>query len=525
MLTKLKTFSLLGATSHPVDVEVSVTLAPDNGGESQSGFDDTRTTIVGMAKTVVRESAFRVRLALEHSGFQPPRGSILVNLAPADLPKQAASFDLPISLGQISSSGLARFGSLNDYAVIGELDLDGHTRPCRGVLAAARAAKAQGLRGLVVPTANAREAALVEGIEAIPVATLKEAVLFLQGKKEIKPAPGLTGDEFDALAKYDFDFSEVRGQETAKRAMTIAAAGGHNVLMFGSPGAGKTMIAKRLVTILPPMTLDEALETTEIYSASGKLDGRSLIATRPFREPHHSISEPGLIGGGAIPMPGEISLAHNGVLFLDELPEFNRKTLEALRQPLEDRVARITRANQTETFPSNFILIAAMNPCPCGYRTDPNRQCRCTAAQVANYMARISGPLIDRIDIHIETLPVTYRELSSTEPQTSSAEMREAVLRARKIQEERYKDDPNVRVNAAMRRRHIERYARLTPDSAALLEKAMDEFGLSARAHDKILRVARTIADLEGSDDLKQGHLFEALSYRVLDRKLWKESR
>ena len=521
MLTKLKTFSLLGASSFPVDVEVSVSLAPDSGG-SEGNYDDTKTTIVGMAKTVVRESAFRVRLALEHSGFPPPRGSIVVNLAPADLPKQAASFDLPISLGQISSSGLARFDCLNDYATIGELDLDGHTRPCRGVLAAARAAKALGLRGLLVPVENAREAALVQGIEAIPIASLKEAVLFLQGRLQIVPAPGLTGSEFDEFAKYDIDFAEVRGQETAKRAMTIAAAGGHNVLMFGSPGAGKTMLAKRLVTILPPMTLEESLETTEIYSALGKLDGRALVATRPFREPHHSISEPGLIGGGASPMPGEISLAHNGVLFLDELPEFNRKTLEALRQPLEDRVARITRSNQTETFPSNFILIAAMNPCPCGFRTDPRRKCRCTPQQIEHYMSRISGPLLDRIDVHIETLPVTYQELSSTEPQTSSAELREVVLRTRAIQAERYKDENNVRVNAAMRRSHIERFARLSPECGAMLEKAMDEFGFSARAHDKILRVARTIADLEQSGEIKQEHLFEALSYRVLDRKLWK---
>ena len=517
MLTKLKTFSLLGATSFPVDVEVAISPAPENSG---FGFgDDAKTTIVGMAKTVVRESAFRVRLALEHSGFPPPRGSIVINLAPADMPKQAASFDLPISIGQISSSGLARFDSLHEYAMIGELDLDGHTRPCRGVLSAARAAKKLGLRGLLVPVANAEEAALVQGIEAIPIATLKEAVLFLQGRLPIAPTPGLTGSEFDEFAKYEIDFSEVRGQETAKRAMTIAAAGGHNVLMFGSPGAGKTMLAKRLVTILPPMTLEESLETTEIYSALGRLDGRALIATRPFREPHHSISEPGLIGGGAFPTPGEISLANNGVLFLDELPEFNRKTLEALRQPLEDRVARITRSNQTETFPSDFILIAAMNPCPCGFRTDPRRKCRCTQQQVDNYMSRVSGPLLDRIDVHIETLPVSYQELSSTEPQTTSAELREIVLRTRAIQAERFKGEKNVRVNAAMRRSHIERFARLDAKGAAMFEEAMDQFGFSARAHDKILRVARTIADIEQSVNVESHHLFEA-NYRVLDRRL-----
>lgn len=517
MLIKVQTFSLQGVSAIPVEVEVDVA----GRGVAKNQEDERKTTIVGLAETVVRESAHRVRLAILNSGFGVPAGDVVVNLAPADLPKHAASFDLPISLGELAASGQLDPGRLENYAVVGELALDGSARPCRGVLASARAAVKAGLRGILVPSANATEAAIVEGIDAIPISRLNDAVGFLSGELEIEPKAGLSDALFERLARYDVDFAEVIGQESAKRAALVAASGGHNMLMIGPPGTGKTMLAKRVPTILPPPTLDEALETTQIYSAVGKLDGEApLVATRPFREPHHSISAPGLVGGGTRPTPGEISLAHNGVLFLDELPEFRRSTLEAMRQPLEDGKATISRAARTETFPADFILIAAMNPCPCGYRNDPRRACRCSVGQIDKYMSRISGPLLDRIDIHIETPPISYLELSSDAPRTTSAEMREQALKARAIQTERYAESP-IRTNAQMRRRELERWARLDDAGRSVLESAMNEFGFSARAHDKILRVARTIADLEGAEKIETPHLFEAIGYRALDRKLW----
>jgi len=514
MLAKLFTYSLFGIEARAVEVEVDI-----------SAGSLPRTILVGLAEAAVRESTHRIERALVNSGYVRPSDRIVISLSPADLPKDAASFDLPIALGLLTASGQLQGDRFDDFAVVGELALDGRLRPIRGVLSMALEARDAGRRGIVVPLENAPEAAVVEGLDAIPVGTLAEAVGYLAGAIDIEPAAFSWEQAIGAHGRYNIDYSDVKGQETAKRAVVVAAAGRHHLLMIGPPGTGKTLLARRLGTILPELTARESLETSRIWSAVGRLaPGRPLMLQRPFRAPHHTISEAGLVGGGSRPSPGEISLAHHGVLFLDELPEFNRRTLEVLRQPLEENQVTISRALGSMTFPANLMLVAAMNPCPCGFRGDPRRECHCGLSQVERYMAKISGPLLDRIDIHVEVPGVPFHELSDDAAGTDSQAMANQVETARQVQLERFAGDDGFSetgANGNMSPPEIRSHCRLQGAAEKLLKLAMEQMGLSARAHDRILRVSRTIADLSGDADIGEDHLSEAINFRALDRSYW----
>ena len=479
--------------------------------------------LVGLPDSAVKESHHRIISALQVNGYKIPTSNLVINMAPADIRKEGSAYDLPLAIGMLAANETIRPDRLERYLLMGELSLDGSLQPIKGALPIAIKARELGFEGMILPRQNAREAAVVNQLTVYGVENLREVVEFFNGNRELTPTIVNTREEFYARQNtFDLDFADVKGQENVKRALEVAAAGGHNVLLIGSPGSGKSMLAKRLPSILPPLSLGESLETTKIHSVAGKLgrDG-GLISTRPFRDPHHTISNVAMTGGGSFPQPGEISLAHNGVLFLDELPEFSRNVLEVLRQPLEDRKISISRVKCNVEYPASFMLVASMNPCPCGYYNHPTKPCVCSPGQVQKYLNRISGPLLDRIDLQIEVTPVPFEKMSDIRPGEPSAVIRERVVRARRLQQERYAQVPGVYCNAQMTSKLLSLYARPDASGLALLKGAMTRLNLSARAYDRILKVARTIADLEGSESIQSAHLAEAIGYRNLDREDW----